>query len=162
MAIKIIIPTSHSELEDARKLGYEYVETMGKHPVLASYFKDQNFFAEIDKMPKGYEKPDGVYLLAYVDDQAAGTVALKRLDPHICEMKRRFVRPAFQGLGLGKLLAERVIDEAKDLGYTKMRLDNSRSVMARAISLYKSLGFYEIDSYNNNFVADALFMEKIL
>ncbi len=162
MAIKIIIPASESELTDARRLGYEYVETMGKNPVLESYFKDKNFFSEIDKMPKGYEKPDGIYLLAYVDSEPAGTVALKRLDDNICEMKRLFVRSTFQGLGLGKLLAERVIDEAIKLGYAKMRLDNSRSAMARAVLLYKSLGFYEIGPYNNNFVADALFMEKIL
>ena len=162
MAIKIIIPTLKSELEEARKLGYEYVEAMGKNPVLKPYFKDQNFLLEIDKMPKGYEPPQGIYLLAYVDNEAAGTVALKCLDNEICEMKRLFVNPKFQGIGLGKLLAERVIDEAKKLGYTKMRLDNSRSAMAKAVSLYKSLGFYEIERYNQNFVADALFMERIL
>src|SRR5262249_25661062 len=114
------------------------------------------------KMPKGYEPPQGIYLLAYVDNKAAGTVALKRLDNDICEMKRLFVSPKFRGIGLGKLLAERIIDEAKKFGYTKMRLDNSRSVMAKAVLLYKSLGFYEIEPYNQNFVADALFMEKIL
>jgi ribosomal protein S18 acetylase RimI-like enzyme len=101
-------------------------------------------------------------LLAYVDSEAAGTVALKRLDDDICEMKRLFVRSKFQGLGLGKKLAQQAIFEAKKLRYTKMRLDNSRSVMAKAVMLYKSLGFYEIEPYNENFVADALFMEKIL
>jgi GNAT superfamily N-acetyltransferase len=101
---------------------------MGKNLILESYFKDQNFLPEIDKMPKGYEPPQGIYLLVYVDNEAAGTVALKRLDNDICEMKRLFVNPKFQGIGLGKLLAERVIDEAKKLGCTKMRLDNSRSV----------------------------------
>jgi GNAT superfamily N-acetyltransferase len=162
MTINIIVPESKSELEDARRLGYEYVETIGKNPILEPYFKDQNFLTEIDKMPKGYEPPQGIYLLAYVDNEAAGTAALKSLDNDICEMKRLFVSPKFQGIGLGKLLAERVIDEAKKLGYTKMRLDNSRSVMAKAVLLYKSLGFYEIEPYNENFVADALFMEKIL
>jgi len=162
MTINIIVPASKSELEDARRLGYEYVEAMGKNPILEPYFKDQNFLLEIDKMPKGYEPPDGIYLLAYVENEAAGTVALKRLDDEFCEMKRLFVSPKFQGIGLGKLLAERVMDEATKLGYAKMRLDNSRSVMAKAILLYKSLGFYEIEPYNQNFVPDALFMEKIL
>ena len=162
MTINIIVPASQPELEDARRLGYEYVETIGKNPLLETYFKDQNFLPEIDQMPRGYEPPEGIYLLAYADNKAAGTVALKRLDNNICEMKRLFVSPKFQGVGLGKLLAERVMDEAKKLGYAKMRLDNSRSVMAKAVLLYKSLGFYEIEPYNQNFVADALFMEKIL
>ena len=162
MPIKIIIPKSKLEIEDGRMLGHEYVQAMGNNPILKTYFKDQDFLTEIDKMPKGYEPPDGIYLVAYVDNQAAGTVALKRLEDGICEMKRLFIRPKYQGLGLGRKLAEKVILEAKKLRYTKMRLDNSRSVMSKAVMLYKSLGFYEIEPYNKNFVADALFMEKIL
>jgi len=162
MTIKIIVPKSKSEIEDGRLLGYEYVETIGNYPLLKAYFKDQDFLSEIDAMPKGYEPPDGIYLVAYVDNEAAGTIALKRLEDDICEMKRLFVKAKFQGLGLGRKLAEELILEAKKLRYTKMRLDNSRSVMAKAIMLYESLGFYEIEPYNENFVTDALFMEKIL
>jgi ribosomal protein S18 acetylase RimI-like enzyme len=117
---------------------------------------------EIEEMPKGYESPDGAYFIAYVDGVAAGIVALKRLDATTCEMKRLFIDPKFRGVGLGKYLAEHIINEGKRLGYTKMRLDNSRSVMAKAVSLYKSLGFYEIEPYNQNSVPDALFMERLL
>ena len=162
MKIKIITPKSESEIEDGRLLGYEYVETIGNDPVLKPYFKNQNFLPEIDKMPKGYEAPDGVYLVAYVNDEPAGTIALKKLDNTICEMKRLYVRPKFQGLGLGKKLVEQLIIESKRLNYIKMRLDNSKTAMAKANRLYESMGFYEIEPYNDNFVADAFFMEKIL
>ncbi len=104
----------------------------------------------------------GDLLTSYVNHEAAGTAALKCLDIDICEIKRLFVSPNFQGIGLGKLLADRVIAGAKKLGYSKMRHDNSRSVMAKAMSLYRSLGFYEIEPYNQNFVVDALSMEKTL
>jgi putative acetyltransferase len=162
MEIKIVVPKTKSEIEDGRLLGYEYVETIGKDPILKTYFKNQDFLSEIDKMPRGYEVPSGVYLVAYVDNKPAGTIALKRLDMGICEMKRLFVRPAFQGLGLGKKLVEQLVIEAKNLNYIKMRLDNSRTVMAKANKLYEALGFYKIKPYNENFVADAFFMEKVL
>jgi|SRR5688572_8868581 putative acetyltransferase len=162
MPIEIIIPKTQRELADGRMLSYEYIKHMRSQPSLRPYFEAQNFDADIDKMPQGYEFPDGVFLVAYIDEVAAATVAVHRLDGTTCEMKRLFVRPQFQGNGLGKLLTERAILEAKDLGYHKMRLDNSRSVMAKANAMYKRVGFYEIEPYNQNFVADAYFMEKIL
>jgi ribosomal protein S18 acetylase RimI-like enzyme len=162
MVIEIIIPKSKKELTEGRELNYEYTKQIGAQPLLRPYFETQHFDADIDKMPQGYEAPDGVYLIAYVDGIAAGTVAVRRLDETTCEMKRLYVRPAFQGIGLGRRLAEKAIAEAKMYGYSRMRLDNSKSVMARANALYTSLGFYEIEPYNRNFVADAYFMEKML
>lgn len=162
MGIRIIVPKTKRALADGRELHYEYTEQIGAQPLLRPYFEAQHFDSEIEKMPRGYEAPDGIYLVAYVNDVAAGTVAVRRLDETTCEMKRLYVRPAFQGIGLGRMLAEKAIAEAKMLGYARMRLDNSKSVMAKANALYKSLGFYEIKPYNRNFVADAYFMEKLL
>lgn len=162
MEIEIVKPSTRRQIADGRELNYEYIEEMGADPLLRSYFEAQHFFADIDNMPRGYEAPDGVYLLAYVNGIAAATVAVRRLDETTCEMKRLYVRPAFQGMGLGRSLAKRAISEAKYLGYLRMRLDNSKSVMAKANALYASLGFYEIEPYNTNFVADAYFMEKLL
>jgi GNAT superfamily N-acetyltransferase len=162
MDIKIITPRSEAELEAARQLGYQYAATITRDPILDEYFKSQNFFREIDKMPVGYEPPEGAYLLAYVEGEPAGIVALKQLEENICEMKRLFVIPKYQGIGLGRSLTEQIIDQGKQLGYSRMRLDSSRSVMAKAVSMYKALGFYEIPPYNQNFVPDALFMEKKL
>ena len=162
MDIKIITAILEKDIAAGRQLGYQYAAAICKDPILEQYFKSQNFLSEIDKMPEGYESPDGAYLIAYVDDEAAGTVALKRLENDVCEMKRLFVIPKYQGIGLGRLLAEHIINEGKGLGYSRMRLDNSRSVMAKAVSIYKLMGFYEIESYNQNFVPDAMFMEKVL
>jgi GNAT superfamily N-acetyltransferase len=162
MPIEIIIPRTKRELTDGRELSYEYIQHVGSQPPLRPYFEAQNFNEDIDKMPQGYEPPDGVYLVAYIEGVAAATVAVRRLNETTCEMKRLYVRPRFQGIGLGRLLTERAILEAKNLGYSKMRLDNSKSVMAKANAMYRSLGFYEIDPYNKNFVADAFFMEKNL
>ncbi|WP_276368782.1 GNAT family N-acetyltransferase [Chryseolinea sp. H1M3-3] len=162
MEIKILVPSSESDVEALRNLGYEYLATLSKNMITREYFESQNFQLEIDKMPSGFERPNGICLLAYVNNESAGTVAVRRIDANTCEMKRLFVKPKFQGMGLGRQLAERVMAEAKDLGYTKMRLDTSRSAMAAGISLYQSMGFYEIAPYNDNFIVDAIFMEKIL
>jgi GNAT superfamily N-acetyltransferase len=162
MNIEIIIATTAKELMDGRELSHEYVDHLGSQPFLQQYFESQHFHSEIDKMPEGYEFPDGVFLVAYINEVAAGTVAIRRLNGTTCEMKRLYVRPSFQGYSLGKRLIERSILEAKNLGYLKMRLDNSKSVMQKANAIYKSLGFYDIERYNTNSVADAYFMEKIL
>ena len=113
-------------------------------------------------MPRGYEPPDGICLIAYLNDIAVGTVGLRRLDKEVCEMKRLYVRSQARGAGVGVRLIEKIMEEGRKIGFSKMRLDNSRSAMAEANTLYKGLGFYEIDRYNENFVADACFMEKVL
>lgn len=162
MTVAIDIPSSEKSYAEFRALNHEYIHLLGLHPKLQSYFSAQSFAEDIDKMPVGYEPPDGICLIAYGDGVALGVVALRRLDSTTCEMKRLYVRPDAQGMGIGKLLVERLIQEAKRLGYSCMRLDNSRSVMEKANALYKTMGFYEIRPYNDNFVADSYFMERKL
>lgn len=162
MAIEIIVPANEKQWQECRNLHREYVQIIGEHPLLKPYFSSKNFFTEIESMPQGYQPPDGICLMAYFDHFLAGTVAVRKLDNYTCEMKRLYVRPEARGTGMGKLLVEKALDEAKHLGFTKMRLDNSKSAMEKANALYKALGFYEIDRYNENFVPDAYFMEKVL
>jgi GNAT superfamily N-acetyltransferase len=160
--IKIITPASEKDLEIGRGLGYQYAANITNDPIIEKYFKNQDFYGEIDRMPKSYEPPEGAYLLAFVEEKPAGIVSLKRITDEICEMKRLFVTSQFQGLGLGRILAERIINEGRQLGYTKMRLDSHSLVMAKAIKMYKSMGFYEIEPYNQNFVPHVIFLETIL
>ena len=119
----------------------------------------QNFDQELSNLPGDYAPPDGRLLLATEDEQLAGCIAMRKLAPQICEMKRLFLRPEYRRRGLGKVLVETIIDEARKLGYTRMRLDTLPGRMDKAIALYRAIGFVEIDPYYENPVEDATFME---
>ncbi len=118
----------------------------------------QTFEHELSGLPGDYAPPRGAILLAEVDGQVAGVGALRALDPYTAEMKRVFVRPAFQGRGLGRDMAEGLIEVAASRGYSKVRLDTLPTLDA-AIALYRKLGFLEIDRYNDNPVPGVLFFE---
>lgn len=149
-----IFPANTQEhIEQARTLFEEYGAGLG----ISLCF--QNFDQELKSLPGNYAPPDGRLLLAAEGDQLAGCIALRKLSPGICEMKRLFVRPAFRSQGLGRVLAEAIIDEARKLGYTHMRLDTLPGLMDKAITLYRSLGFIEIGPYRENPVEGAKFME---
>ncbi len=119
----------------------------------------QNFEQELVSLPGDYAPPDGRLFLAMENNEVAGCIALRKLDDGICEMKRLYVRPPFRGAGLGRLLAESLIDTAREIGYEKMRLDTLPGKMDRAIAMYQRLGFKNIDSYYFNPVEGAAFME---
>ena len=110
-------------------------------------------------MPGSYASPEGRLLLAHYEGRLAGCIALHRLEDHVCEMKRLYVRPQFRGRGLGLALAERVITEARSLGYSQMRLDTVEPVMKGAVRMYRRLGFREIPPYCRNPIEGALYME---
>lgn len=100
------------------------------------------------KFPGEHTPPDGGLFIAYADSKPCGCVALARLTPTICEMRTLFVQPAFCGLGIGKQLAQASIEESQKLGYTHMRLDTLK-FMTKAQTLYRSLGFYDIEAYRD-------------
>jgi ribosomal protein S18 acetylase RimI-like enzyme len=118
----------------------------------------QGFTAELAGLPGSYAPPRGRLLLAWLDEQPAGCVALRPLGEETCEMKRLYVRPAARRSGLGRTLVERLIAEARDAGYRRLRLDTVPS-MAAAQRLYTALGFVEIAPYVQNPVSGARFLE---
>ena len=113
----------------------------------------QNFQAELDTLPGEYATPSGALLVALVDGQAAGCVALRALRDvdyaNACEMKRLFVKRAFRRFGLGRVLAQALMDQATRAGYSRMLLDTLDDMEA-ARGLYAALGFEEIPPYYFN------------
>lgn len=118
----------------------------------------QSFEEELAGLPGRYAPPQGTILLA---GDGAGVVALRALDPFTAEMKRLFVRPGAQGTGLGRALAEAVIDVARARGYSRLRLDTLPQ-MGAAIAMYRRLGFVEIAPYTANPIEGALYLELTL
>ena len=142
-------------LDDVKKLFLEYAKSL---PIDLDF---QNFEDELTELPGKYAPPTGTIILAFVNNRPVGIVALRKIENDICEMKRLYVKKNYQGLGIGKKLAEKIITEAKDKGYNYMRLDTLSS-LKKALNLYKSLGFYKIDAYIYNPMDNAIYMEREL
>jgi ribosomal protein S18 acetylase RimI-like enzyme len=146
---------SPADVETARALFAEYQKAIG----ISLCF--QNFDAELAGLPGAYAEPEGRLLLAFAGDEPAGCVALRKLEHGICEIKRRWVRPAFRGTRLGRRLVEAVLSEARAAGYRAVRLD-TLPTMREAQALYASLGFVDIAPYNDHPIEGTRFMELAL
>lgn len=142
-----------SQIAQVRELFLEYAQSLG----FSLCF--QSFDAELAGLPGDYAPPEGRLLLAQYEDQVAGCVALHKLEPRICEMKRLYLRPQFRGKGLGRALADHIIAEARQIGYERIRLDTVEPVMKDAVAMYRTIGFQEIAPYRLNPIAGALYME---
>jgi len=149
----ILQASSPAQIAQARELFLEYAASLG----FSLCF--QNFDAELAGLPGDYAPPEGRLLLAEFESQSAGCGALHKLDTGICEMKRLYLRPQFRGKGIGRAIAERLIAEARQIGYKWMRLDTVGPVMKDAVAMYRKLGFKEIAPYRENPMAGTLYME---
>jgi len=155
--LEIIQAQTNQDIELIRNLLEEYGK-WGVNVGLAYPEEYQAFLEQLANLPGVFAPPDGCLLLAKYKSHPAGCVALRKLSDDTCEMKRLYVAQEFRGLGIGRFLAIDVIERARKIGYTRMRLDTVASMKA-ARELYKSLGFKEIESYRYNPLEGATFME---
>jgi ribosomal protein S18 acetylase RimI-like enzyme len=150
--MKIIDGHGHAYVPAVRALFEEYADSLGVD------LGFQDFERELAELPGEYAPPGGRLLLALDGGEPAGCVGLRPFEPGVCEMKRLYVRAAFRGSGLGRRLAEAVVEAGRDARYERMRLD-TLPTMAAARALYQSLGFVEIGAYRPNPVHGTSYME---
>lgn len=127
-------------------------------PGFRDYLSLQNYDAELDHLAQKYSRPAGRLYLADWNGTLAGCVALRKLDDTRCEMKRLYVRPAFRGLHIAQTLVERILQDAREIGYQALRLD-TLPFLDSALRLYQKLGFYEISCYNNSPMENSIYMQ---
>jgi ribosomal protein S18 acetylase RimI-like enzyme len=157
--IELLTPDTAALLDATRVVFREYASALGVDLCF------QNFEAELAALPGEYAAPQGALLLARADGEVAGCGALRPLAdvdyPNACEMKRLYVRPAFRRLGLGRLLAQALMDHGVQAGYSNLLLDTLDD-MEVARGLYASLGFEEIPPYYFNPIAGAHYLKASL
>ncbi|MBP9663050.1 MAG: GNAT family N-acetyltransferase [Pyrinomonadaceae bacterium] len=152
----IIQAETEADMAEARELFREYETWLG----MSLCFQD--FENEVASLPGKYAMPDGRLLLAHDANRLAGCIALRKREDGICEMKRLFVRGEFRGQRIGVSLIERLIADAREIGYSRMRLDTFPPKMGKAVSLYEAHGFVPIAPYYDNPNDRVLFMELTL
>ena len=155
MTIRLIHPQSQAQWSQARQLVDDYVASLNLD------LSFQNIAHELDNFSSEYGPPKGVFLLAAETGRCIGCVGLRAFDESAGEIKRLYVSPLVRGRGVGRLLAEGIIREARQLGYARLLLDTLPS-MSQAQSLYISLGFSRIEPYRYNPVPGTTFFELSL
>ncbi|HKQ48293.1 MAG TPA: GNAT family N-acetyltransferase [Phycisphaerae bacterium] len=153
--ISIVAGHAEPQLLQTKVLFLEYIAALGFHLTF------QDVDQEMAELPGRYAPPEGRILIAELDGEVAGCVAMKKLREDVCEMKRFYVRPGLRGHGIGRKLAEAIVAEARSAGYRRMCLDTVPSMQA-AMALYESLGFKDGEPYVINPVPGARFMELVL
>lgn len=153
MSFEIIQAETPSQIVQAREIFEEYAESLG----FSACFP--GFKEELSGLPGGYAPPEGRLLLAEYEGELAGCVGLRKLEAGVCEMRRLYLRPSFRGKGLGRILADYLISEARKIGYQQMRLGTVEPKMKRALEMYRSMGFHVIQPYRANPLKDAVYME---
>lgn len=150
---------AQEDLEEFIALVREYTDAiLQQDAAVAKTLASQHLEDELKDIEEKYSFPDGRMYILLVDGRAAGCVALSRNDDIHCEIKRLYVRPEYKGKNLSRILCDKVIEDAKAIGYQFMRLDTF-PFMKSAICLYEGYGFDYIEKYNDNPAENAIFME---
>lgn len=152
-----IIP-AYSSPDEVRKLFEEYTQLLiSGDPQFRAYLQLQNYEEEIAHLEEKYGRPGGRLYLAQIDGKTVGCIGLRRMDDSRCEMKRLYVRPRYRGLGVGRMLTEQILADARNIGYRQILLDTF-PFLDTAVSMYRRMGFLEIPRYNNSPMDSTIFM----
>lgn len=152
------IRLAYNEQDKIGELFQEYIAMLIENdPSITEYLKLQNYEEELSHLEIKYGLPSGRLYIAYFNDQPAGCIGLREIDPNMCEIKRLYVKPEFRGHKIGISLMDQVVKDAREIGYQCMVLD-TLPYLTSAIVMYKNYGFYEIPSYNNSPMEYSIFM----
>ena len=155
---EITIVPGYDRPAEVKELFDEYTQYLVEgSPAFAEYLKIQHYDDEVADLRSKYGEPDGRLWLAYADGRLAGCSALRRLNALDCEFKRLYVREEFRGLHLGRTLMEKIIADAKSIGYEYGYLDTLPFLQA-ACHMYEEMGFEVIPAYNDSPLAETIFM----
>ena len=144
--------------EELRALFTEYTDMLiAGDSKFSGYLVIQNYEEEVAHPEKKYGPPGGRLYLAYVNGQLAGCIGMRRLDAENCELKRLYVKPAFRGNGLGKKLIDRIVSDAREVGYRHLVLD-TLPFLKTALRIYGEYGFYETESYNGSPMENLIYL----
>ena len=157
MGIKMVYAYDHTE--EVSQLFTEYTDMLIENDSsFQKYLDIQNYSEEMEHLESKSGLPEGRLYLVYCDEELAGCIGLRKIDNQNCEMKRLYVRPKFRGRKIGNLLVEKIIDDAKKIGYSHMLLD-TLPFLKSAIHMYKKYGFYEIESYKDSPMDTSIYMK---
>lgn len=156
------IRLAYEDTDAVRELFAEYTAMLtAEDEEIDAYLTMQHYDEELLHLEEKYGLPAGRLYVAYCGETPAGCIALRKIDDTYGEVKRLYVRPAFRGTGLSHALMDRILTDARTIGYRALRLD-TLPFLRRAISLYRQYGFTEIPRYNDCPVATAIYMERDL
>jgi putative acetyltransferase len=153
--LQIITAHTAEQYAAAKELFVAYQQFLGEDLCF------QSFDAELQQLEQMYGPPSGALLLAVEDDVYGGCIALRSKGHEVCEMKRLYVTDDFKGRGLGRQLAEAIIEKARVLGYKKMVLD-TLDRLKPALHLYQTLQFTSTDAYYSNPLTGVVYLQKVL
>lgn len=157
MSIQIV--EAYTYKEEIKALFSEYTQMLIEgESNFKNYLALQNYNHETENLEEKYGLPYGRLYLALFDENVAGCIALRKLDEENCEMKRLYVKPEYRGKNIGGFLVKHIIEEARIIGYKHILLD-TLPFLETAIYLYKRLGFYEIESYNNSPMDNLIYLK---
>ena len=157
MSVKIV--HGYELKEEVKALFTEYTDFLvSGDSEFKKYLEIQKYDHEVENLEGKYGLPNGRLYVAYFENQIAGCIALRKLNDTQCEMKRLYVKPEFRNKGIAKKLVEKIISDAGGIGYSEMLLD-TLPFLQTAIRMYKKIGFYEIDCYNDSPLDNTIYMK---